>query len=138
MTLLVDTSVWSLALRRERPHDAPQVDELVRALGGTDVVVTTGIILQEILQGFVSDRARTQILERFESMPLIEPERDDYIAAAELRNTCRKAGVQLGTVDALIAQVAIRHKYTLLTADRDFEHAAPHVGLSIWTAPTTT
>ena len=132
MSLLVDTSVWSLALRRDRPQDVPAVDELVRALGGDDIVVTTGLILQEILQGFVPDRARAQIIERFASMPLVEPDRDDYIAGAEVRNTCRRAGVQLGTVDALIAQLAIRHKHTLLTTDRDFEHAAPHIGLSIW------
>ena len=105
MSLLVDTSVWSLALRRDLPHDAAEVSELTRALAGTDIVVTTGLILQEILQGFVPDRARTQIIERFANMPLVEPDRDDYIGAAELRNTCRKVGIQLGTVDALIAQV---------------------------------
>jgi predicted nucleic acid-binding protein len=132
MSLLVDTSVWSLALRRDRPQHAPEVDELVRALGGNDIVVTTGLILQEILQGFVPERAREQILARFASMPLVEAEREDYIAAAELRNTCRKAGVQLGTVDALIAQLAIRHHHVLLTTDRDFAHAAPHVGLAVW------
>lgn len=132
MSLLVDTSVWSLAFRRDRPRDSPVVDELLRALGGTDIVVTTGLILQELLQGFVPDRARAQIVERFASMPLVEPDRDDYIAAADLRNTCRKGGVQLGTVDALIAQLVIHHNHTLLTADRDFEHAAQHTDLRIW------
>ena len=60
MSLLVDTSVWLLALRRDLPHDAAEVSELTRALAGTDIVVTTGLILQEILQGFVPDRARTR------------------------------------------------------------------------------
>jgi len=132
MSLLVDTSVWSLALRRDRPQSSPAIDELVRALGGTDIVVTTGLILQELLQGVVPDRARTQIIERFASMPLIEPDRDDYIAAAGLRNRCRRAGVQLGTIDALIAALAIRHDHTLLSADRDFAHASPHIPLRIW------
>jgi len=132
MSLLVDTSVWSLALRRDPPHDAAEVSELTRALAGTDIVVTTGLILQEILQGFVPDRARTQIIERFANMPLVEPDRDDYIGAAELRNTCRKVGIQLGTVDALIAQVAIRHNHRMSTTDRDFVHAPPHIGLSVW------
>lgn len=132
MSLLVDTSVWSLALRRDRLHESPAVDELTRALAGQDIVVTTGLVLQELLQGFVPERARAQITERFASMPLVEPDRDDYVAAAEVRNACRRAGVQLGTVDALIAQLAIRHNHTLLTTDRDFEHAAAHVGLSLW------
>lgn len=132
MSLLVDTSVWSLALRRDRPPNSAEVDELLRALAGNDTVVVTGLILQELLQGFVSERARSQIIDRFSRMPLAEPHRDDYIAAAEVRNTCRRAGVQLGTVDALIAQVSIRHGHTLLTTDRDFSHAAPHIGLRIW------
>ena len=132
MSLLVDTSVWSLALRRDLPHDAAEVSELTRALAGRDIVVTTGLILQEILQGFVPDRARTQIIERFANMPLVEPDRDDYIGAAELRNACRKVGIQLGTVDAVIARLAIRHNHRLLTTDPDFVHAAPHIGLAIW------
>ena len=33
MTLFVDTSVWSLALRRDAPVDAPEVDALTAALG---------------------------------------------------------------------------------------------------------
>jgi predicted nucleic acid-binding protein len=65
-------------------------------------------------------------------MPIVEPDRDDYIAAAEIRNACRRSGVQLGTVDALIARLAIRHDHTLLTADRDFEHAAPYIHLRLW------
>ena len=93
MTLLVDTSVWSLALRRDTPHDAPEVAGLQHALRGDDIVVTTGLILQELLQGLVPQRARTQIVERLASLPLLQPDRDDHISAAGLRNTCRKAGV---------------------------------------------
>lgn len=132
MSLLVDTSVWSLALRRDRAQDLAEVDALLRALGGTDIVVTTGLILQELLQGFVPDRARQQVIDRFASVPLIQPDRDDHVAAAGLRNTCRKSGVQLGTIDALIAQLAIRHGHTLLTTDLDFDDAAPHIGLRLW------
>lgn len=132
MTLLVDTSVWSLALRRDRPHDSPYIAELQRALSGGDVVVSTGLIVQELLQGFVPARARAQIIDRFTHVPLVQPDRDDHIAAADLKTVCRKAGVQLGTVDALLAQLAIRHGLTLLTTDRDFEHAAPHIGIRLW------
>lgn len=133
MSLLVDTSVWSLALRRDRAHDSPEVDELLRTLAGNDIVVTTGIILQELLQGFVPERARAQIVERFAHVPLLMPDREDHVAAADLRNACRRAGVQIGTVDALIAQLAIRHDHVLLSADHDFHHAAPHIGLRVWT-----
>jgi predicted nucleic acid-binding protein len=50
--LLVDTSVWSLALRRDVKATEPEVDALKEALAGSDVVVTTGLVLQELLQGF--------------------------------------------------------------------------------------
>lgn len=49
-----------------------------------------------------------------------------------LNNTYRRAGVQLGTVDALIAQLCIRHGLTLLTTDLDFTHAARYCDLEVW------
>ena len=65
MTLFVDTSVWSLALRRDAPVDAPEVEALTAALRGGESLVTTGLVLQELLQGFAGPRARKQIIERF-------------------------------------------------------------------------
>ena len=134
MSLLVDTSVWSLALRRDASADDPEVQALVEALAGSDVVVTTGLVLQELLQGFTGPKAASAIVERFSALALIQPDRDDHIAAAELRNKCRRAGVQLGTVDALIAQLCIRNGLTLLTSDQDFTHAAKHCELKVWSS----
>ena len=132
MTLLVDTSVWSLALRRDAISAAPQVRALRDALEGEEIVVTTGLVLQELLQGFAGPRGRRDIIERFAALPLLGPDRQDHIDAAELRNRCRRAGVQLGTIDALLAQLCIRHDLTLLTTDNDFVHAAAHCPLKIW------
>lgn len=132
MTLLVDTSVWSLALRRDARTQEPEVQTLIDALGGSDIVVTTGLVLQELLQGFSGPKAASAIVERFSALALIQPERDDHIAAAELRNTCRRGGVQIGTVDALIAQLCIGNELTLLTTDQDFAHAAKHCKLKVW------
>ena len=134
MTILVDTSVWSLALRRDAEASEPEVQVLKHALLGDEVVVTTGLVLQELLQGFSGAKAQAQIVQRFASLPLIQPDRDDYIGAAALRNTCRRAGVQIGTIDALLAQLCIRHELTLLTTDQDFVHAAKHCALSVWPA----
>ena len=134
MTILVDTSVWSLALRRDAEASEPEVQVLKHSLLGDEVVVTTGLVLQELLQGFSGAKAQAQIVQRFASLPLIQPDRDDYIGAAALRNTCRRAGVQIGTIDALLAQLCIRHELTLLTTDQDFVHAAKHCALSVWPA----
>ncbi|MHB8571155.1 MAG: PIN domain-containing protein, partial [Metallibacterium sp.] len=59
------------------------------------------------------------------------PARDTHIQAATLRNTCRRKGVQLGTIDALIAQLCIEHDLALLTTDKDFVHAARFVPLRL-------
>jgi predicted nucleic acid-binding protein len=136
VTLLVDTSVWSLALRRDGPTAAPEVQALSDALLGADIVVTTGLVLQELLQGFLGPKASTQIIERLAALPLLQPDRGDHIAAAELRNTCRRAGVQVGTVDAVLAQLCIRHDLVLLSTDQDFVLAAKHCPLRLWTPIT--
>ena len=60
MSLLVDTSVWSLALRRDQPGRLPEVDALKAALQAGEAVVTTGLVLQEILQGFAGPRDRAK------------------------------------------------------------------------------
>jgi predicted nucleic acid-binding protein len=132
VTLLVDTSVWSLALRRDAEATEPEVQQLKDALLGADVVVTTGLVLQELLQGFSGAKASAQIIERFAALPLLQPDREDHIAAAELRNTCRRAGIQVGTIDAVLAQLCIRHDLTLLTTDNDFKLAARHCALRVW------
>lgn len=134
MTLLVDTSVWSLALRRDVTAAVTEVQHLKEVLLGSEVIVTTGLVLQELLQGFSGPKARAQIVERFAALPLVQPDRDDHIGAATLRNTCRRAGVQIGTIDALLAQLCVRHDLTILTTDKDFTHAAKHCALRVWPA----
>jgi len=134
VTLFVDTSVWSLALRRDAPAPAPEIDALKHALESGQSVVTTGLVLQELLQGFTGPRARKQIIERFSALPLLSPDRHDHIEAAELRNRCRRAGIQVGTIDAILAQLCVRHELTLLTTDKDFLGIAAHAPLKVWKA----
>ncbi len=132
MSVLVDTSVWSLALRRDRPDITPELAELRRVLRGHEPVFTTGLVLQELLQGFRGPRARDAIIERFAALPSLRPEREDHIAAADLRNDCRRRGIQVGTIDALLAQLCIRFELTLLTTDADFARIAEHHALTVW------
>jgi predicted nucleic acid-binding protein len=133
VSLFVDTSVWSLAFR-DGSSAAPQTRELMRAIEADESLFTTGLVLQELLQGFSGPRARDAILDRFAALPLLVPGRDDHIDAAELRNRCRRAGIQIGTVDALLAQLCIRHDLTMLTTDGDFRHVAAAASLRLWTA----
>ena len=134
MTLFVDTSVWSLAFRRDQASFAPEVRMLRDALEGGETIVVTGLVLQELLQGFAGPRARKDIVDRFTALPLLPPDRQDHIDAADLRNRCRRAGLQIGTIDAVIAQLCMRHQLKLLTTDNDFVLAARHCTLRVWKA----
>jgi predicted nucleic acid-binding protein len=132
MSLFVDTSVWSLALRRNAPERAPEVTALARALERSEPLYITGLVLQELLQGFAGSKARKQIIEHLSALPLLVPDRRDHIEAADLRNRCRRSGVQIGTVDALFAQLCIRHRLTMLSTDDDFRRVARQATLRVW------
>jgi predicted nucleic acid-binding protein len=135
LTLFVDTSVWSIALRRDRRADAAELNALLRALAGGELVLATGLILQELLQGFAGPKARARIVDRFSAVPLLVPDREDHIEAAELHNHCRRRGVQIGTIDALLAQLCLRHDLTMLSTDGDFHAIAKHSALKLWGEP---
>lgn len=130
MTLLVDTSVWSLAYRRNTPPDVPEVHALREALTTGVRVVCTGIVLLELLRGF--PRSPQVIRDQVGALPMIEPTLDEYVEAASLSNSCREAGVQLTSVDALLASLCIARDLTLLTTDQDFHHASDVIPLRVW------
>jgi hypothetical protein len=132
MSLLVDTSVWSLAFRRDAELHVLEVVALRNALLGTDQVFSTGLVLQELLQGFAGPKARESILERFTALAFIEPDRQDHVEAAEIRNTCRRNGVQIGTIDALLIQLSRKHDLQLLSTDNDFRSARLHIEFNLW------
>jgi predicted nucleic acid-binding protein len=131
VNILVDTSVWSAALRRDIPADSHEVRRLRTALSGEDAIFTTGLILQELLQGFSEPKSRGKILETFASLPLMVPDRKDHIDAAALRTRLRRKGVQARTIDVLLAQLCLRHGLLMLTLDKDFAHMARFVPLHL-------
>ena len=132
MELFVDTSVWSLALRRDVKSPEPAVERLRQALETGEGVFTTGLVLQELLQGFSGPKARDAIVARFGALPFLVPDRADHVEAAELRNACRRKGIHVGTIDALLAQLCRRHDLIMLTTDRGFELMTAHVDLRLW------
>jgi hypothetical protein len=131
MNILVDTSVWSHALRRDAPSGLREVGRLRQALEGGEPVFSTGLILQELLQGFEGPKARQKILRTFAALPFIIPETGDHIDAADLKTRLRRKGVQAGTIDVLLAHLCLRHGLSMLTLDDDFAHIARHTSLSL-------
>ena len=131
MKLFVDTSVWSLALRRDA-SGGPEVQRLRDALIDGESISTTGLVLQELLQGIRGPKAPALVAERFAAADWVSPTRTDHVEAANIRNACRRRGVQVGTIDALLAQLCIGQNLTMLTTDRDFEHVASLTPLKVW------
>lgn len=131
MKVLIDTSVWSLALRRKDGHSSQEADALKKLIEQGEDVYLLGVILQEILQGIKRTDQFQALKKYFEPFPLIELSRDDYIGAATLKNDLIKKGVQVSTIDALIASTAISRECALFTADSGFVHIAKHANLKL-------
>lgn len=123
MRILVDTSVWSLALRRKQA-DSTAAALLKSYIETGENLSLIGIILQEILSGISSDTLFNKLEDYLTAFPLLAVEREDHISAAQLRNTCKKKGLRVGTIDALIAAVCIRRDLLLLSTDKDFQAIA--------------
>ncbi len=131
MKVIVDTSVWSLALRRHKDVQTPEAEILQKIIRQGENIFLVGIILQEILQGVKKAQNFKKLKEHFDAFPLIEIKREHYVRAAELKNHLRGKGVQASTIDALIAAVSIVNDCYLFTSDRDFYHIAKHSKLKL-------
>ncbi len=134
MKVLVDTPVWSLALRREgknRPvGEEAAVQELLELIREMRVVLM-GTIRQELLSGLSDKRKYEELrskLEAFEDMPL---ETGHYELAAALANECRKHGIQGSHTDFLICAAARHNDLAIFTLDKDFERYRPHTGIRL-------
>jgi predicted nucleic acid-binding protein len=135
LKVLIDSTVWSLALRRRSADLAPvefrRVLEL-RQLARDDRVVMLGLIRQEILSGVKVaaqfDRLKTEL-----SLYADEPvSTEDHVAAAAYFNRCRAGGIAPTSIDMFIAAISARRGWPVMTADRDFERYARVVPLTLY------
>lgn len=122
MSVIVDTSVWSLALRRKLESSDPQVIKLADMLKQGQKILLLGVILQEVLQGIRSKKQFSIVKNHLDAFNMLTLEREDYIIAAELRNLCKIKGVQASSIDFQIAAACIQHDCFLLTCDQDFRY----------------
>jgi predicted nucleic acid-binding protein len=136
MKVLVDTSVWSLALRRKKGALSEEERRLTGELKGLveeGRVVMPGLIRQELLSGLREEDAFERLrglLEPFEDYPVATA---DHETAARLSNTARRQGVTVSTIDALIAAVALNSQLPVFTTDKDFQHLAKVVEVPLHT-----
>ena len=134
MNVLVDTSIWSLALRRSGTlpeEDQSLVWEFSELINEVRVVMI-GPIRQELLSGISSKMQYSSLkkkLQFFEDLPLT---RNYYERAAEFYNLCRKNGVQGSQIDFLICATAAEAKMQIFTSDKDFLLYAKHVPIILY------
>jgi predicted nucleic acid-binding protein len=127
MNVLVDSSVWSLALRRHTTNDALSIVNVLRDLIADGRVVLLGAIRQEVLSGVRYKEQFARLREYLRAFPDLELTTEDYELAAEFFNTCRSNGVQGSNTDFLLCAVAHRRGYSIFTTDKDFENFRSHI-----------
>ena len=132
MSVIVDTSVWSLALRRKTRTESSEIIEQLSDLITNDQVVIIGAIRQEILSGVRHVEQFQKLRSYLGAFPDLTLNHNDYELAAEFFNTCRRNGVQGSNTDFLICAVAHRRRYSIFTTDKDFENFKAHIPIELW------
>jgi len=127
MMVLVDTPVWSLALRRRPEHLSAQQHQLTDALAELvreGRVQMMGPIRQELLSGIREEAQFRKLRDHLRAFPEHPLEAADYEEAADMNNRCRAKGIAGSAVDFLICAAAHRRSWTIFTTDRDFQNYA--------------
>jgi len=124
--VLVDTSVWSAALRRVKRTEPVVVSEL-RSLILEHRVEIIGPVRQEVLSGLRENAQFKKLEKHLAAFPDIPLKTDDYVTAAKFFNICRTNGVQGSNTDFLICAVAMRNQLAIYTTDKDFPLFAKHL-----------
>ena len=132
MRVLVDTSVWSLALRRNQPADSPEVTELIELISEVRCQMI-GPVRQELLSGIKNQIQFQKLRNHLRAFPDLEVTTRDYETAAEFFNLCRGKGIQGSNTDFLICAIAARHKIPIFTTDEDFTLFQPYLPITLYT-----
>ena len=134
MRVLVDTSVWSLALRRKSADLSVGEQSLVQQLRDLireDRIHLPGVVRQEVLSGIRHPEQFEKIRSFLRPFPDEPLDIEDYEMAAQVNNSCRAKGIAVSGVDALICVIALRKEFPIFTTDSDFKHYARVLGLKL-------
>ena len=131
MKVLVDTPIWSYALRTRNIKYQAEISEITSLISDQKALII-GPIRQEILSGYSDLKKFKKLREKlsfFENSPILD---SDYELAAELSNKCRKRGVQGSQIDFLICAVAKRLDVPIFTTDKDFSNYKNIVSIKLY------
>jgi predicted nucleic acid-binding protein len=122
MKVLVDTAIWSLALRRRNHPRNAAIRATLASLVEDGQVAMIGPIRQELLSGIRESAQFDRLREHLRGFPDTGITPDDYDEAASFFNRCRDKGIQGSNTDFLICAVAVRNELAIFTTDKDFAH----------------
>lgn len=127
--VMVDTCIWSLALRGKTPKNQKVAEELTKLIKENRAKII-GSIRQEVLSGYSDFTRYEKLRNKLQYFPNEQIIDDDYETAAEYSNMCRKKGIQGSHIDFLICAVSSRLKMKIYTNDKDFSCYANHIAIS--------
>ena len=119
MKVIVDTSVWSLALRRSKDVENEYVEELEELIKEVRAQLI-GPVRQELLNGIKSEKQYKVLKKHLRAFKDLAIETEDYELAAEYFNTARKNGIQGSNTDFLLCAISTRRRMPIYTTDNDF------------------
>ena len=131
MKVIVDTSVWSLALRRSITAANSETEELKKLIQNQSVIML-GCIRQELLSGIRELAQYEHLRERLSAFPNQTLNENCYELAANMFNDCRANGVQGSNTDFLICAAAQLNQLAIYTTDQDFMHYQKTLGISLY------
>lgn len=131
MKVIVDTCVWSLALRKDSSKDEKTIKALTELIREVRVQLI-GPIRQEILSGIKSQKRFLELKEYFSAFLNLSLESTEYEKAAEFYNICRRKGIQGSNTDFLICAVAFNHDLEIFTTDKDFKHFKKYIPIKLF------
>ena len=131
MKVIVDTCVWSLALRKDSSKDEQIIKTLTELIREVRVKLI-GPIRQEILSGVKSEKRFNELKEYFSAFLDLTLEPSDYEKAAEFYNICRRKGIQGSNTDFLICAVAFNKDLEIFTTDNDFNHFKKYLPIKLF------
>lgn len=129
--VLVDTCIWSLALRGKQPRDTEIATQLVELITDGQALII-GPIRQELFSGYSIQQQFNKLKSKLEPFPDQILASEDFILAAEFSNACRSKGVQGSHIDFLICAVASRLDCEIFTTDKDFQHYKLHLPIKLY------
>lgn len=131
MKVLVDTSVWSLVLRRSSSMNL-EYQKILEQLISDYRIQMIGPIRQELLSGIKESHQFELLKERLSAFPDYPLQTNDFELAAEYFNQCRKKGVQGSNTDFLICAIAANNDWEIFTTDKDFDNFQAYLPIKLY------